>query len=133
MNIIVCLDDGNGMLFNKRRQSKDKKVIEDIEAMTDILWVHSFSKTLFAESKVSVKIDDHFLELAKEGEWCFVENQNVTPYESKIEQLFIYRWNRRYPSDFKLDIQLNRWTLAEQKEFVGFSHENITREQYIRG
>lgn len=24
MNVIVCLDDKNGMLFNKRRQSQDK-------------------------------------------------------------------------------------------------------------
>ena len=31
MNIIVCLDDNQGMLFNKRRQSKDRQVLEDID------------------------------------------------------------------------------------------------------
>ena len=30
MKIIVCLDDNNGMLFNNRRQSRDKTVVEDI-------------------------------------------------------------------------------------------------------
>ena len=29
MNIIVCVDDKNGMMFNKRRQSKDRILIAD--------------------------------------------------------------------------------------------------------
>ena len=28
MKLIVCLDDGDGMLFNNRRQSRDKAVCE---------------------------------------------------------------------------------------------------------
>ena len=30
MKIIACLDDNNGLLFNNRRQSRDRVVIEDI-------------------------------------------------------------------------------------------------------
>ena len=30
MRVIVCLDDRNGMLFNRRRQSRDRRVVEDI-------------------------------------------------------------------------------------------------------
>ena len=30
MNIIVCLEDKNGMMFNKRRLSQDKVIREDI-------------------------------------------------------------------------------------------------------
>lgn len=40
MNIIVCLDDKNGMMFNKRRQSQDKILrnsIKDIVKDTNLL------------------------------------------------------------------------------------------------
>ena len=30
MKIIVCLDDYGGMLFNSRRQSRDRMLIDDI-------------------------------------------------------------------------------------------------------
>ena len=30
MTVFICLDDKNGMLFNHRRQSRDKAVIEDM-------------------------------------------------------------------------------------------------------
>ena len=33
MNIIVCLDDKNGMMFNKRRQSQDKLLRSDIKEL----------------------------------------------------------------------------------------------------
>ena len=32
MKIIVCLDDNSGMMFNRRRQSRDRVVIDDIIA-----------------------------------------------------------------------------------------------------
>ena len=31
MNIIICLDDNNGMMFNKRRQSQDRILRADLE------------------------------------------------------------------------------------------------------
>ena len=37
MNLIVCLEDKNGMMFNKRRLSQDKAIREDIyKNMNDI-------------------------------------------------------------------------------------------------
>ena len=30
MKLIVCLDDKNGMMFNKRRQSRDRVLIENV-------------------------------------------------------------------------------------------------------
>ena len=30
MQVILCLDDRNGMMFNHRRQSRDRAVIQDI-------------------------------------------------------------------------------------------------------
>ena len=30
MKVIVCVDDNNGMMFNNRRQSRDRILIEDV-------------------------------------------------------------------------------------------------------
>ena len=133
MNIIVCLDDNFGMLFNKRRQSKDRRVLEDIANFTDELWISPFSETLFLESSCEIKVDCCFLEKASPKEYCFVEADIVAPYIDKVEQIIIYKWNRKYPADFKFDIALESWRKVEQKEFAGFSHEKITKEVYVKG
>lgn len=75
---------------------------------------------------------EDFLELAKPGEYCFVENVSVKPYEEKIEKLILFRWNRKYPGDFFLDIDPSGkpWKLMQTDEFSGSSHENITMEVY---
>ena len=53
MNVILCLDDNNGMLFNNRRQSRDEKVIEKILEITKNkrLWVNKYSYSLFSDNR----------------------------------------------------------------------------------
>lgn len=131
MHVIVCLDEQSGMMFNGRRQSRDRKVTEDILNMTGgHLWTNEYSKELFTGS--SIQVDDQPLEKAKAGTYCLIENQNLKPYEEKIESVTVYRWNRRYPADRRLDIDLENWRLESQVEFEGFSHERITKEVYRR-
>lgn len=133
MNIIVCLDDNQGMLFNKRRQSRDIKVLEDIENMKENIWTNQYSETLFDKTKIQYKVDEEFLVNAPAEAFCFVENEHLLPHQDKIKTIVVYKWNRKYPSDFKLDIDLANWKLTETKEFVGNSHEKITREFYEKG
>ena len=134
MKVIVCIDDNRGMLFNKRRQSKDRRVLEDIAKMTEKVRINAFSEKLFTETEtvpaIQVTVDEQFLERATEGEYCFVENVLLTPYEDKIEEMIIYHWNRKYPADVKLDIELKKWKKQSKEEFAGFSHEKITKEIY---
>ena len=132
MKVIVCIDDNQGMLFNKRRQSRDRKVIEDIATMTSAVWMNSFSMKLFEENSnlPDVIVDENFLENAGDGEYCFVENCQLAPYLNKIEELIIYHWNRKYPADFKLDLPYKTWKKISKTEFAGFSHEKITKEIY---
>lgn len=132
MNIIVCLDDANGMMFNKRRQSKDRVVTEDILKMCGVqpLWVNTYSAKLFAEQEHDLCIDESFLSKALSGDFCFVENLSLAAHESDIEKIIVYKWNRKYPSDKKLDIDLGRWHLEDTTEFAGYSHEKITKEIY---
>gem|GEM_PF-5722604 len=46
MDVFVCLDDRNGMLFNHRRQSRDREVIRDVLGGPALL--HSPSQTFQA-------------------------------------------------------------------------------------
>ena len=132
MTVIVCLDDRGGLLFNRRRQSRDRLVIEDILATVGgrRLFAAPFSAPLFAGAELLM--DAAFLSLAGAEDFCFVEDRPVTPYLAQIDTLIAYRWNRAYPADVYLDLPLANWRLLETTEFKGFSHEKITREVYAR-
>lgn len=121
------------MLFNRRRLSRDRKVIEDICERTEKVYICPFSEGLFQDVTIEICSDEKFLEQAKAGDVCFVENQSLEPHTEKIEELIVYQWNRCYPSDVQLDIPLHQWKLVDEEEFIGFSHEKITRQVYVRG
>ncbi len=133
MIVAVCIDDNNGMMFNGRRQSQDRRLLEHFMRETVFagkkVWVHSFSAKLFSEYG-KIEIADNFLDKASAGEICFVENQSLKAYEERVEEIIVYKWNRRYPADFRLDLELQDWHLIEKFEFAGNSHERITRERY---
>lgn len=135
MIIIICLDDNNGLMFNNRRQSQDSKIREDIikHSRNTNLWMNQYSIKQFnhPEKVKNLIVDENFLTKAGENDFCFVEDQILQPYISKIEKLVVYRWNRKYPSDFYFDIDINedKWVLLDKKNFIGTSH-NITKEIY---
>ena len=129
MKIFLCVDDDGGLLFNNRRQSRDKKVIEkvlDIVGESKLL-VTEFSQTLFDEGTVC--IDSEMLEQAAEEDFCFVENLKLAPYMDKISEIYLFKWNRKYPSDTKIDICIeDSYKCVSSEEFEGNSHERITLE-----
>ncbi len=133
MYIIVCVDDRNGLLFNKRRLSSDSAVCRHIaqQAAGKRLWMDPYSAPLF--DGADILADPDFLAKAQPGDICFVERGDITPYATAIEGVTLYRWNRAYPSDTKFPLHLfeGRWTLAHSEEFPGHSHEKITQEQYV--
>ena len=133
MKIFVCTDKNGGLMFNNRRQSRDRVVIEDIMKQIDSqkLYIHSYSKTLFPDCE-NIVISDTPMDEAQDTDYCFVENLALAPYQGKISEIIIYNWNRDYPSDFSLDIALKpgEWKLEEESEFCGFSHKKITKEVY---
>lgn len=78
MKLIAAVEDRNGMVFNGRRVSKDRGVINAVENLTagGRLLIDSFSKDLYPDAVV----DDAFLDHAGEGDYCFVEDKSVRPY-----------------------------------------------------
>ncbi len=136
MKVIVCLDDKGGMLFNNRRQSRDRVLNADVVRMVQgsKLFIHPYSKMLFEDSGAELVCDENFLENAVSGEYCFVENKAIAPYADKIEEVIIYRWNRRYPTDlfFDLDMKKLGFKSVSVEDFAGYSHEKITKEVFKR-
>ena len=136
MQIIVCVDDRGGMLFNKRRQSRDRVLIADVlsELGDKKIHISSFSKLLFEGFEDRYVIDEAFLENASESDVCFVENINLLPYVDKINRITVYHWNRSYPGDlfFSVDPLKEGFELTSTYEFEGYSHDKITREIFER-
>lgn len=133
MNIIVCIDEENGMLFNGRRQSKDRVLrVHASDLAGGKLWMNSYTAKQFAEDGCDIIADEAFMDNAPEDAWCFVENVDIKPYADKISRIAVYRWNRLYPSDVKFPMAdfAFRWTQVSCEEFAGSSHERITQEVY---
>lgn len=137
MNVIICIDNNGGMLFNYRRQSKDRFVQEDIIQLigNHRLWMNQFTKNQFLNVSTNIhqiNVAEDFLKKAQNGDYCFVENVDIFPYISKIDRIILYKWNRVYPSDTFLLLDLSEWTLENTEDFVGHSHDKITKEIYRR-
>lgn len=135
MIVMTVVDDRMGMMFHYRRQSQDRvlrKKMLSIAAGTK-LWMNAYSYGQFQqEVDKSILCVDNFLELAREGEYCFVEDEPLQVHLPRIETLILFRWNRSYPGDQFLDIDLSKkeWKLTKVEEFSGSSHEKITMEVY---
>ena len=137
MKIIVCVDDNNGMMFNKRRQSRDSVLIQDIVASLNSgnLLIDPYSEKLFSNSDVDAFfISEEFLSEAEPDDYCFVENHSLAKHAPRIDELIIYRWNRNYPADTYLDIDpvALGMKLISTTEFAGRSHDKITKELYSK-
>lgn len=128
MTVYVCLDDKNGMLFNRRRQSRDGAVLEDIRAsVPGILTVDSFSEKLITAAGIPCAVGE-----PGPGVHFFAENRAPSELLPVTQRLVIYRWNRVYPADLRFDGDLSGFALESTGAFPGTSHEKITKEVYVR-
>lgn len=132
MKVIICMEDNGGMMFNRRRVSSDAVVTQRILEITSgkKLWMSPYSAKLFFAEDIHVAED--FLLQAQTGEYCFVEDADIAEHIEQIEELILFRWNRRYPSDRKCPLSLDEWKLVNMEEFAGKSHPLITQEVYER-
>ena len=130
MRLIVCLDDNGGMMFNHRRQSRDRVLIADVlQHVGDAtLWVSPYSAPLFGENIPSLRVTSNPLETAGEHDYCFLEDTPLPQTLDGVGELVIYRWNRLYPSDVRFTCDTSSFSFVESTAFVGSSHDNITKE-----
>lgn len=134
MKVVVCLDDKNGMLFNNRRQSRDRVLIADImeEIGNTKLVISPFSRALFTQYSDKVTVMESFLSEAPQDSVCFAEDCSFSDFTEKISEVTVYKWNRVYPTDFKCDIDFSLFKVVGKNDFAGSSHEKITRIDYIK-
>lgn len=134
MKLIVCVDDRMGVMFNKRRQSKDAKVREDILSMLEegkkLLVSPYTAKQFLEEEQEKLYVSETFLSEATEEDICFIEDGDVSELEDKIEHIILYRWNRHYPSDKYFTLDLSNYDLVSSIDFVGNSHPEMLKEEY---
>ncbi len=134
MKVICCVDSCGGMMFNKRRQSRDIAVISDIEKTLcgKPLYINAYSEKLFENSAIKLCVLENFLTDAENEDFCFVENVHLAPALDKINEITVYCWNRTYPADFKLDIDIEEFSKTEEYDLIGKSHEKITKRVYVK-
>ena len=124
-----------GMLFNRRRQSQDRVLRDYLLTLCPDrpLLMNAYSGKQFSQAPQDrIAVREDFLEAAGPGDYCFVEDRDLKPLESRLETVILCRWNRAYPGDRKLDLELAAWKLLSATEFSGSSHEKITVEVYGR-
>lgn len=132
MTLYLCVDDNLGLLFNKRRQSRDIRVLEDMAApLAAPLTIDPFSEKLLADAGIPYCLA---CETLHEDAHYFVENRCPQELIGQASTIVLYRWNRHYPADmyFTADLSAEGFSLAETLEFPGKSHEKITKEVYTR-
>lgn len=125
MTLILWTGKNGELLFNRRRCSQDSAVIADISTMfnpADIC-VSAYSSPLFPGAKVIQNLQE------AENSVLFLENLPLSPALMQTTHLVVYRFDRVYPADVRLEIP-KEFQLKESKEFSGSSHDKITREVY---
>jgi len=134
MKIIVCVDKKNGMMFNGRRQSRDRLLIHELQNHLNgaPLRIAPCSQSLFQKSSISCTVAENPLEGASEEEYCFVENQSLMPWQDQIAEVILYNWNRQYPADFTFDLDMKGFRRVSSADFSGASHNKITKEVWLK-
>jgi len=125
MKVIICVDQDNGILFNHRRVSRDRRVIEQIEAENEEIWMSPYSKKMF-ENDEGAKISEDLADKPI----VFLEED--IPKDWVIDELILYRFYELYPSDIKLTFDLKKMDLKNVTTLEGYSHPRIDKEEYVR-
>ena len=77
MTLYICLDDRDGLQFNKRRQSRDAAVLEDIRSqLTGNLLIDPFSEKLIREAEIPYVLPPETAEpsaIRQFWNWTFLE------------------------------------------------------------
>lgn len=137
MNLIACIDEGSGVLFNHRRQSQDRvlrtQIVQHAIDAGKRLFMSPYTARQFRDGlPENAVVSDSFLSEAGCGDYCFVEDADPSMYADRIERLILFRWNREYPRDTLLPFDLTQWRLLSTRDFEGASHDRITEDVYVR-
>lgn len=130
MTLILTVENSFGLSFSNRRLSRDEEISKDIITIckNKRLYSDEYSAELFIGENINiVKLyETNF----KEEDYIFCEREIPENLKSP-KKLILYKFNRDYPFDKSLEIDITKFKLIEQFDFKGKSHDKITRETYI--
>lgn len=139
MTLVITVDEAMGLAFGGKRQSRDRELTRDIWRMADgrRIVAAEYSRLLFEEAQIDVSGMLFAPDPALAAEATDVVLLELGAAEAELlaaDELVIYCWNRRYPATVKLDPELieRHFVKADEREFVGNSHEKLTRVTYKR-
>lgn len=128
MTLYLTVDNDLGVAFNGRRQSRDSALISDMLSSSDgMIKTTQYSAKLFGDAQNVFVCDDLF---ATHDSDVFCECIDASPYFALFDKIVVYKWNRDYPHDVLLSRSPEEcgFVLCDTYDFVGSSHEKITKE-----
>ena len=132
MTVIICVDNNGGILFNGKRQSKDrifrKYLLDIVEKENCRIAMTPYTYGQFQEDKRKEQIDVKNI-FSFDEDYIFLEQSIPISWE-KVNNLILCCWNRDYPTDeyFNLPIGVE-CVLRKTEEIVSDSH-TLTIETY---
>ena len=139
MILITVVDNNMGLLFNNRRLSKDEELKKMIYFITNHrrLAMCFYSLDQFNDDSLQLFTPEISITNVEPSEWTpcdfyFNEIYPLKEGEKFIDKIILFKWNRDYPSDTKLEIDLSLYNLIKSSCFSGKSHNKITIELYER-
>ena len=136
MKLIICLDEKNKYGFFNKRQSSDEEVLKAIKniVQTSTLYITEYTHKLFKQYDF---LSDLNIEVSSTDRWprddeafCFIETGDIQ--DKFPEEIYIFNWNRNYPSSNEFDISLSDYSLVSSETIIGKSHPEIIALHYIR-
>lgn len=138
MKVILCIDDQGGVRFAGHRLTQDRlqrqDVIKRYRSAGFCMKKETASLYGLEESEKIHYVHDWNEARSYEG-WWICEDVAFLRWIDQLEELVLYRWNRRYPSDerFQMSMVLPLWRCVDQYRLEGSSHAEISVEHYVRG
>lgn len=132
MTLYLTVDNDLGVAFNGRRQSRDSVLISDILSSSDgIIKMTRYSAKLLCDAQNVFVCDDLFATF--DGD-IFCECIDAAPCFEHFDKIVVYKWNRDYPHDVLLSKSPKEcgFALCDTYDFVGSSHERITKETWCK-
>lgn len=133
LTLIACVDERMGMMFNRRRQSKDRLMRERLLSRLagKRLVLSPYSARLFGAETTLAVFDDPYA-AAVLGDAVFLEDTGALL--DGVSEVILYRWGEHYPADtyFPFSLSDEGFYHAASEAFEGSSHERITEDIYKR-
>ena len=130
MKLIVCTDKKGGMMYNRRRQSRDRVMMENLKRHVgdELVYISLYSESLFAGGDIKYRVADDPCTAACDG-YVFIEDTRL-PSPENVSELVVYNWCCEYPSDVSFDFDYSTLKRISKEKFAGYSHEKITKEVF---